>query len=67
MTTGEIKGLIEILSLAVLSGKGKGEKEKKRSIGNYETRKEDEKNEQREVSFLSKRSMSSPNLPPVSD
>ena len=47
--------------------KGKGGKGKKRSIGNYETRKEDEKYEQREVSFLSKRSMSSPNLPPVSD
>ena len=47
--------------------KGKGGKGKKRSIGNYETRKEDEKNEQREVFFLSKRSMSSPNLPPVSD
>ena len=29
MTTGEIKGLIEILSLAVPSGKGKGEKEKR--------------------------------------
>ena len=29
MTTGEIKGLIEILSLAVPSGKGKGGKEKR--------------------------------------
>ena len=47
--------------------KGKGGKGKKRSIGNYEIRKEDEKKEQREISFLSKRSMSSPNLPPVSD
>ena len=47
--------------------KGKGGKGKKRSIGNYERRNEDEKKEQREVSFLSKRSMSSPNLPPVSD
>ena len=47
--------------------KGKGGKGKKRSIGNYEIRKEDEKKEQREISFLSKKSMSSPNLPPVSD
>ena len=47
--------------------KGKGGKGKKRSIGNYETRKEDIKNEERVVYSLSKRSMSSPNLPPVSD
>ena len=47
--------------------KGKGGKGRKRLIGNYKTRKEHETNEQAKVSFLSKRSMSSPNLPPVSD
>ena len=61
------QGLDRNSELSSALWKGKGGKGKKRSIGNYETRKEDEKNEQREVFFLSKRSMSSPNFPPVSD
>ena len=40
MTTGEIEGLIEILSLAVPSGKGKGGKEKRDRL---EITKEDKK------------------------
>ena len=61
------QGLDRNSELSSAVWKGKGGKGKKRSIGNCETRKEDEKNEQREISFLSQRSMSSPNLPPVSD
>ena len=61
------QGLDRNSELSSAVWKGKGGKGKKRSIGNCETRKVDEKNEQREVYFLSKRSMSSPNLPPVSD
>ena len=61
------QGLDRNSELSSAVWKGKGGKGKKRSIGNYEIRKEDEKKEQREISFLSKRSMSSPNLPPVSD
>ena len=61
------QGLDKNSELSSALWKGKGGKGKKRSIGNYETRKEDEKNEERVVYSLSKRSMSSPNLPPVSD
>ena len=61
------QGLDRNSELSSAVWKGKGGKGKKRSIENCERRKEDEKNEQREVSFLSKRSMSSPSLPPVSD
>ena len=61
------QGLDRNSELSSALWKGKGGKGKKRSIGNYETRKEDEKNEERVVYSLSKRSMSSPNLPPVSD
>ena len=61
------QGLDKNSELSSALWKGKGGKRKKRSIGNYETRKEGEKNEERVVYSLSKRSMSSPNLPPVSD
>ena len=47
--------------------KGKGEKGKKRSIENCEPRKANQKKEQNRFSFLSKRSITTPNLPPVSD
>ena len=61
------QGLDRNSELSSAVWKGKGGKGRKRLIGNYKTRKEHETNEQAKVSFLSKRSMSSPNLPPVSD